>query len=186
MITLAVFFVDCSAAELSASNSSQSASCPPILNHKFTSLQGKKVNLCQYEGRVVLFVNTASFCGNTHQYEGLETLFNDLQAKGLTVVGFPANDFGGQEPGSDGEIEKFCRLTYGVKFPMMAKSHVVGPYANPLFAQLAKATQSEPEWNFHKYLVSADGKTILSFPASLLPEDTKFKQAIETLLSQRK
>jgi len=162
----------------------QSHSCPPVLNHKFTTLQGENANLCQYAGRVILFVNTASYCGNTHQYEGLEKLHHDLESKGLTVVGFPANDFAGQEPGTNKEIEKFCRLTYGVKFPMMAKSHVIGPETNPLFVQLVKATQIEPEWNFHKYLVSRDGKTILSFPAQLIPEDSKLQDAIENMLNK--
>jgi glutathione peroxidase len=172
------------AAEAGVIKPSASNSCPAVLNHKFTTLQGEKLNLCQFTGRVILFVNTASYCGNTHQYEGLETLYRELEPRGLTVVGFPANDFGGQEPGSDGEIAKFCKLTYGVKFPMMAKSHVVGPNTNPLFAQLSKTTESQPEWNFHKYLVGRDGKTILSFPAQLVPEDPQLKDAIEAMLNK--
>jgi glutathione peroxidase len=158
--------------------------CPKLLNHQLTSLQGQPVNLCQYSGRVVLFVNTASYCGNTPQYAGLEKLHEQLQARGLTVVGFPANDFGEQEPDSNAQIAKFCKLTYKVKFPMMEKSGVKRNNANPVFAQLIAATGDEPEWNFHKYLVSRDGKTVQSFPAGMQPNDPKILQAIEQLLAQ--
>jgi glutathione peroxidase len=161
-----------------------SAACPKLLDHRLISLQGDPVDLCQYSGRVVLFVNTASFCANTPQYAGLEKLYNEMQARGLTVVGFPANDFGEQEPGSNKEIAKFCKLTYNVKFPMMEKSGVKKDNANPVFAQLIATTGEAPEWNFHKYLVSRDGSTVQSFPAPLQPDDPKFLQAIELLLSQ--
>jgi len=161
-----------------------STSCPKLLDHHLTSLQENSVDLCQYSGRVVLFVNTASFCANTPQYAKLEKLYEDLQPRGLTVVGFPANDFGEQEPGDNKEIAKFCKLTYKVKFPMMEKSGVKKENANPVFKQLIAATGEAPEWNFHKYLVSRDGNTVLSFAALLQPDDPKFMQAIELLLAQ--
>jgi len=160
-----------------------SHACPDILDHRLTSLQEQPVDLCQYSGRVVLFVNTASFCANTPQYAGLEKLYSEMQSRGLTVVGFPANDFGEQEPGSNQEIAKFCKLTYNVKFPMMEKSGVRADNANPVFKQLIAATGVAPEWNFHKYLVGRDGKTIQSFAAFTQPDDPKLLKAIETQLA---
>jgi glutathione peroxidase len=182
VLTLSFVSLGSTAADVPKSTSAQF--CPAILNHRLTSLQEEQVDLCQFSGRVVLFVNTASYCGNTHQYGDLEKLYRELEPRGLSVIGFPANDFGGQEPKSNGEIAQFCRSTYGVKFPMMAKSHVVGSESNPVYVQLRAATHSQPEWNFHKYLVSRDGKTILSFPADLPPTDAKFRAAIESMLSQ--
>lgn len=160
------------------------AACPPLLNHRLTSLQEQPVNLCDYQGRVILFVNTASFCGNTPQYAGLEKLYAQMQSRGLTVIGFPANDFGEQEPGSNKEIAQFCKLTYNVKFPMMEKSGVRRENANPVFASLIARTGDAPEWNFHKYLVSRDSKTVLSFPARMQPDDPRLLVAIEELLAQ--
>ena len=160
------------------------ADCPALLNRRLTSLQGDPVDLCQYSGRVLLIVNTASYCGNTPQYAGLEKLYENMRERGLTVIGFPANDFGQQEPDSNAEIAKFCKLTYKVKFPMMAKSGVTQRNANPIFTQLIKATGDAPEWNFHKYLVSRDGKTVQSFAADMQPDDPKLMQAIERLLAQ--
>lgn len=160
------------------------ASCPALLNHRLTSLQEQPVDLCTYQGRVILFVNTASYCGNTPQYAALEKMYAQLESRGLTVIGFPANDFGEQEPGSNKEIAKFCKLTYNVKFPMMEKSGVLKQSANPVFAQLIAATGDAPEWNFHKYLVSRDGKSIQSFPAHMQPDDPKIMKAIEVLLAQ--
>ena len=157
--------------------------CPALLNHRLTSLQGDPVDLCQYSGRVVLMVNTASFCGNTPQYAALEKIYETMQARGVTVIGFPANDFGEQEPGSNTEIAKFCKLTYKVKFPMMAKSGVTRHNANPIFRQLIRATGDAPEWNFHKYLISRDGKTVQSFAADMQPDDPKLLQAIERLIA---
>jgi len=179
------FFTLCALVSLPAmADEHASAACPKLLDHRLTSLQEEPVDLCRYSGRVVLFVNTASFCGNTPQYAKLEKLYDELKPQGLTVVGFPANDFGEQEPGSNKEIAKFCKLTYNVKFPMMEKSGVKRENANPVFAQLIAATGVAPEWNFHKYLVSRDGYTVQSFPAQLQPDDPKFLQAIDTLLAQ--
>ena len=184
-IATITFFLACTMINLHAlADMPASASCPDLLNHRLTSLQGNPVNLCDYRGRVVLFVNTASYCANTPQYAKLEKLQEQLQAKGLTVIGFPANDFGEQEPGSNAEIAQFCKLTYNVKFPMMEKSGVKRENANPVFSQLIAMSGQAPEWNFHKYLVGRDGRTVMSFPAFMQPDDPGFTQAIDTMLSE--
>ena len=126
--------------------------CPQVLNFSFNRLQtGQPESLCQYRGKVVLIVNTASYCGYTHQHEGLEALYRKYRSRGLVVVGFPSNDFGGQEPGTNTEIAEFCRLTYGVEFPMFEKSSVTSIKTNPLYAELLARTGQTPKWNFHKY-----------------------------------
>jgi len=159
--------------------------CPVILNHRFQSLQDQKPqSLCQWQGKVLLVVNTASYCGFTSQYDGLEKLYARLRDRGLVVVGFPSNDFGDQEPGSDREIAEFCRLTYGVKFPMFAKTTVAGKDANPLYAQLAKATGTAPQWNFHKYLIDRSGQQVLSFGSRVKPEDRALLARIEEFLGK--
>lgn len=160
--------------------------CPTILNHRFQSLQDQKSqSLCQWQGKVLLVVNTASYCGFTSQYDGLERLYARLRERGLVVVGFPSNDFGDQEPGSDREIAEFCRLTYGVDFPMFAKTTVVGKHVNPLYAQLAKATGTEPQWNFHKYLIDRSGQRVLSFGSRVKPEDRALLARIEEFLGKQ-
>ncbi|HVY07686.1 MAG TPA: glutathione peroxidase [Burkholderiales bacterium] len=161
------------------------AACPDILNHQMNNLDGKPIDLCEFSGKVVLAVNTASYCGNTPQYKGLEALYQKYADKGLVVVGFPANDFGSQEPGSSKEIKDFCELTYGVKFPMVEKTSVVPGKANPVFAQLQKMTGEAPEWNFHKYLVSRDGKRAVSFSARTQPESAEVVKQIEALLAEK-
>ena len=136
------------------------AGCPAILQHTFPRLQDEKPqSLCQYSGKVVLVVNTASFCGFTPQYKGLEALDMKYRSRGLVVLGFPSNDFA-QESGSNKEIAEFCESTFGVKFPMFAKSSVRGTDANPLFRQLAQASGTTPKWNFYKYLIGRDGKVV--------------------------
>ncbi|HEX4986126.1 MAG TPA: glutathione peroxidase [Burkholderiales bacterium] len=161
------------------------AACPDVLNHKLNNLDGQPVNLCEYTGKVVLAVNTASYCGNTPQYKGLEALYSKYKDQGLVVVGFPANDFGAQEPGSSKEIKDFCELTYGVKFPMIEKTSVVPGKANPVFAKLEKMTGEAPEWNFHKYLISRDGKRAVSFSARTQPESADVVRQIEALLAEQ-
>ena len=157
--------------------------CPALLNYSFPGLQDEKPrSMCEYTGKVVLVVNTASFCGYTSQYEGLERLYDKYKARGLVVVGFPSNDFGNQEPGSNKEIADFCRLTYGVRFPMFARSTVVGRSANPLYRQLGDLTGERPRWNFHKYLIDRSGNSVKSFPSEVSPDNALLVATIERLL----
>ncbi len=159
------------------------AACPALLDYSFPNLQdGKPMALCQYSGKVLLVVNTASYCGYTGQYDGLEKLYARLKDKGLVVLGFPSNDFGEQEPGSEKEIADFCRLTYGVEFPMVGKTVVKGAAANPFYQQLAKLTSSQPAWNFHKYLIDRTGKQVFAFPSSTKPDDSELLKKIDELL----
>jgi glutathione peroxidase len=168
-----------------ASAPAVSAACPAILKHQFPRLQDDAPqNLCQYAGKVVLVVNTASFCGFTKQYEGLEAVYAKYQGRGFVVLGFPSNQFGEQEPGSAKEIADFCFNTYGVKFPMFAKTEVAGPKKNALYAELAKATQAEPKWNFNKYLIDRRGKVLAHYPSSVEPEGSTLVSAIEKALGQ--
>jgi glutathione peroxidase len=160
--------------------------CPEVLNYTFNRLQtGAPESLCQYRGKVVLIVNTASYCGYTHQYEGLEALYRKYKSRGLVVVGFPSNDFGGQEPGSNKEIAEFCRLTYGVEFPMFEKSSVASIKTNPLYAELLARTGESPKWNFHKYLVDREGKQVTSFGTRVEPDNGDLVGAVERMLAAK-
>ena len=162
------------------------AACPALLQQSFNRLQDEKPQaLCQYSGKVLLVVNTASYCGFTSQYQGLEALHARYAARGLVVLGFPSNDFGKQEPGSSSEIADFCFNTYGVRFPMFMKSSVVGQAANPLFASLARATGKPPAWNFHKYLIDRQGKPVASFASEVTPGDASLLATIEKALAQK-
>jgi len=161
------------------------AACPPLLDRALDDIHDKPRSLCEYAGKVVLAVNTASECGYTPQYEGLEALYRTYRGRGLVVLGFPSNDFGGQEPGSNKEIAAFCVNQYAIDFPMFAKSAVSGAAANPLFAELARATGAAPRWNFHKYLVARDGRRVQSFDTRVAPEDPALAAAIERLLAER-
>lgn len=160
-------------------------SCPALLNQNFKRLQDDAPqNLCQYAGKVILVVNSASKCGYTKQYEGLEALYAKYQPRGLVVLGFPSNDFGAQEPGDSKQIADFCYNTYGVKFPMFAKTSVKGEQANPFHAQLAKITGAEPKWNFHKYLIGRDGRVLSNYASKVTPEDKQLLADIEKALAQ--
>lgn len=158
------------------------ASCPEVLNVRLHNLNGEPVDLCAYTGQVVLVVNTASYCGFTPQYKALEALYRQYHARGLTVLGFPSNDFGNQEPGSNKEIAKFCKLTYGVEFPMMEKASITGKHPSAPYPALFRATGQEPQWNFHKYLISRDGRNIQSFASDIKPDSPYFTGALETML----
>ena len=150
------------------------AACPAVLQKTFRRLQDEAPqNLCQYAGKVVLVVNTASYCGFTSQYEGLEKLYAARSAQGLVVLGFPSNDFGKQEPGDSRQIADFCFNTYGVKFPMFEKSTLKGSDANPLFQELAKATGRTASWNFHKYLIDRNGRVMAHYPSDTTPDDPR-------------
>jgi glutathione peroxidase len=160
--------------------------CPPLLDAALPTLSDDKPEpICQYKGKVLLVVNTASQCGYTPQYEGLEKLYKRYRDRGLVVLGFPSNDFGGQEPGSNKEIAKFCQANYGVSFPMFTKTSVAKGEVNPFYAKLAKATGTAPGWNFHKYLVDRSGTRALSFGTKVEPSDQKLVKEIERLLAEK-
>src|ERR1041384_4208061 len=156
--------------------------CPALLDHKFANLMDEPVSLCQFSGKVLLIVNTASECGYTPQYDGLEKLYRRYREKGFVVLGFPSNDFGGQEPGSNKEIAQFCQVNYGITFPVFAKTAVVGKNVNPLFRELAAKTGQPPRWNFQKYLLDRTGEPVAAFESAVEPEDPRITSQIEKLL----
>jgi glutathione peroxidase len=158
----------------------------PVLDHTYRRLASEeKVNLRDaYAGKVLLVVNTASKCGFTPQYDALEALHAKYEARGFAVLGFPSNDFKGQEPGTEQQIQDFCRLTYGVKFPMFEKVHVVGEETTPLYRDLLAATGEAPGWNFHKYLVDRNGKVVASFGSRTTPDDPALVARLEALLAE--
>lgn len=160
------------------------AECPENLDFRFKTLAGTEtVHLCEeFAGKVVLLVNTASKCGYTPQYDGLEAIYEKYRERGFVVVGFPSNDFGRQEPGNAAEIQAFCRLTYGVRFPMMEKTGVREGVANALYVKLAEVTGEYPQWNFHKYLLDRDGRVVASFRSSTDPRDPQLVDTIERLV----
>ena len=165
------------------------ASCPELLNHEFPKLQDDTPqNLCMYKNSVILVVNTASFCGFTKQYEGLENLYKKYKTKGLVVLGFPSGNFRNQEYSSNKKIAEFCKNTYGVKFPMFAKSNVIDTgdtLANPLFKKLS-ALAEPPRWNFHKYLISREGAFHKSFSSFTSPTSKSVVREIEILLKSQR
>jgi len=159
--------------------------CPAVLQHSFPRLQDEAPqSLCQYAGRVVLVVNTASYCGFTPQYKGLEALHARYKDRGLVVLGFPSNDFK-QEKASNKEIAEFCESTFGVKFPMFGASSVRGEAANPLFKQLAAQSGTTPKWNFYKYLIARNGAVVGSWASTTRPDDKALVQEIEKQLLAR-
>ena len=166
-------------------SSSAESPCAPILDHKFANLMDEPVSLCQFRGKVVLIVNTASECGYTPQYDGLEKLYRRYRDQGFVVLGFPSNDFGGQEPGTNKQIKQFCELNYGITFPVFAKTTVAGPKTNPLFRDLAAKTGKAPRWNFHKYLLDKTGNPVAAFESAVTPEDKRITSQVEKLIAAR-
>ena len=161
--------------------------CPVLLQREMPRLQDEKPQaLCQYAGRVLLVVNTASYCGFTPQYEALETLSARYAARGLVVLGFPSNEFN-QEGGSNKEIAEFCENTFNVRFPMFSKTSLKPgkPDSNGLILELARRSGQAPQWNFHKYLVARDAGEVLSFASAVDPLSPPFTQQIERLLAGR-
>ena len=159
--------------------------CPPLLNHTLPRLQDEAPqSLCQYAGKVVLVVNTASYCGFTGQFKDLEALNAKYAARGLVVLGFPSNDFR-QEDADAKKTADVCFNTYGVKFPMFTTTPVRGTDAHPLFASLTKATGSAPSWNFNKYLIGRDGKALAHFGSLASPGSGSVTKAIEAALASR-
>ena len=161
------------------------AACPALLSHTFPRLQDEKPqSLCQFSGKVILVVNTASYCGFTAQYKGLESIYSKYKDRGLVVLGFPSNDFA-QEKSNNQDIAEFCESTFGVKFPMFTKTSVTGDSAVPFFKQLAQESGQRPRWNFYKYLIGRDGKLIDSYNSMTSPESKSVVQAIEKSLATK-
>jgi glutathione peroxidase len=162
--------------------------CSPLLDVAVRPLAGKEAKkLCdQFDGKVLLIVNTASKCGFTPQYEGLEAMHAKYAGQGFAVLGFPSNEFMGQEPGTEAEIKEFCTLTYGVKFPMFEKTTVKGDDASVLYKRLKEATGDAPGWNFHKYLVDRNGKVVKSYGSRTKPDDKDLVASVEKLLADPK
>ncbi|WP_174873310.1 glutathione peroxidase [Vogesella oryzae] len=158
-----------------------SAACPPLLDHRVPGLSGGSIDMCAYQGKAVVVVNTASHCGFTPQFKGLQTLWQNYRDKGLVVVGFPSDDFF-QELDQDQAVASFCQVNYGVSFPMASRVHVRGDEADPLFRQLAAASGDAPKWNFYKYVIAADGKTVTAFSPLTRPDSASFIKAVEAAL----
>ena len=158
------------------------AACSGLYNHQFTTLQGEKFNLCEHQDKVILVVNTASKCGFTPQFEKLEAMYKANKDKGLLVIGFPSNDFK-QELTSNKEIGDFCKMTYAVKFPMMAKSSVTGANVNPFYKELTDATKQAPMWNFYKYLILPKAKEISSYSSDVQPDSAEIMSKIKPFLN---
>ena len=163
---------------LAMTTTTVNAACPALYDHKITTLQGETLNLCDYQDKPILVVNTASKCGFTPQFEALESLYKKHKAQGLLVIGFPSNDFR-QDPGDNKAIGDFCKMTYGVQFPMAAKSSVTGANANPFYKQLAAKSGAAPQWNFYKYVIAPGGKEVTAFQSTVSPDSAdivgKFK-----------
>jgi glutathione peroxidase len=154
---------------------------PGVLSGTFTRLNGVRDDLSRYRGDVALVVNTATACGYTPQFAGLEALYRAHRADGFVVLGFPANDFAGQEPRSDKQIATFCKANYGVTFPMFSKTTVTGDGANPLFRRLTAAAGA-PEWNFNKYLVDRRGRVVARFGAGTEPDAAELRERLRKVL----
>jgi glutathione peroxidase len=155
-----------------------------VYGFEVKSIDGKDVPLSQYRGKVLLIVNTASECGYTPQYKGLEELYQEFKARGLEVLAFPSNDFGGQEPGANAEIKKFCERRYRTTFPLFAKIAVKGPKADPLYRWLTALPENggEVTWNFNKFLVDPSGKVVAHLDSSVEPTSAELRKRIEALL----
>ncbi len=189
LLFAAVFGLLVPAYAASAVAAENSKDVPPVLQFKTKSLDGKDVDLAQYKGKVLLIVNTASHCGFTPQYKGLEALHEKYSKDGLAVLGFPCNQFGRQEPGTPQQIQDFCTSKYKVSFDLFEKIDVNGKNRAPIYKWLtsAEATPADPGpvgWNFEKFLVGRDGKVIARFRSPVRPSDPKVVAAIETALEK--
>ncbi|MHC4975651.1 MAG: glutathione peroxidase [Planctomycetota bacterium] len=156
-----------------------------VLGYEMERLEGGTQKLEEYKGKVVLMVNTASKCGNTPQYEGLQAMYEEYGERGLVILGFPANNFGAQEPGTNFEIAQFCEKNYGVTFPMFAKISVKGDGIHPLYEHLTSMPEpigGEVRWNFQKYLVDREGNVVMKFDPGITPEDERLVDAVEGAL----
>ena len=181
-LATALLLAACAAPDASAT----SASATSAFDHEFAAIDGGKLSLGQFRGKVLLVVNTASFCGFTSQYEGLQKLWQTYEGKGLVVIGVPSNDFGEQEPNAEAEIKTFCQGAFGVTFPLAAKSQVSGPQAHPFYRWNASVlgAQSAPRWNFHKILIGRDGRPVATYESSVTPMSAKLVSVIERELAK--
>lgn len=166
---------------LGASVMANAAACPALYNHQYTTLQGQKINLCDYQDKPILVVNTASKCGFAPQFETLEGLYKKHKNQGLLIVGFPSNDFK-QELADNKAIGDFCKATYSVEFPMTPKSSVSGANANPFYKQLAEKSGQAPMWNFYKYVIVPGGKQVYAFESTVLPDSSEIVDKIKPYL----
>ena len=166
---------------------SAQTAAPTAYDHSFEAIDGGKLDLAQYRGKVLLVVNTASFCGYTPQYEELQQLWERYEAKGLVVIGVPSNDFGAQEPKAEAEIKEFCQGAFGITFPLSAKYQVAGSSAHPFYrwAVGALGPGAAPRWNFHKLLTARDGKAVAAYGSSVTPSSKQLIDAIERELAAR-
>ena len=162
---------------------------PSLHTLSATAIDGKTVNLADFRGKVLMIVNTASKCGFTPQYEGLEKLYETYKDRGFVVLGFPSNDFGGQEPGTNEEVVRFCKMNYGVSFPLFQKAEVKGEKKQPVFKFLTEdqteELQGEVRWNFEKFIISKDGSLRKRFRSMTKPTDESVTGAIEELLNEK-
>lgn len=174
--------------DVSAQNKNKGSSGMSAHDFEFTGIDGKPMPMTQFKGKVVLLVNTASQCGFTPQYADLEAVYKTYRDKGLVVLGVPSNDFGAQEPGTAAQIKDFCEVNFSIDFPLTDKQVVTGPNAHPLYQWIAKelGEGALPKWNFHKYLIGADGALVEVFPTPVKPTDTKVTKAIEAALQKAK
>jgi glutathione peroxidase len=157
--------------------------CPDLLNIKVKDINGQEVNLCKYQGKVLLIVNTASKCGFTCQYADLEKLYQKYHSQGFEILAFPSNDFLNQEPAADEQIKSFCSLNYNISFPLFAKIKVKGKEQSPLYAKLS-ALKGSPQWNFQKYLINREGKLIEKFAPITSPLSAKIEKSIKLELNK--
>lgn len=178
-------FLLLSAMVMLCSQSAIANECPSVLKFMKRKLNSQEtVNMCSaYSGKTLLIVNTASYCGFTPQFEGLEALYRDYKDKDFVVLGFPSHDFN-QEAKDEGKTAELCELTYGVKFPMFEPTSVKGENADPMYKMLKAATGKSPSWNFNKYLVNADGTTVIHYPSSTTPDNPKFVAALEKMIDK--
>ena len=168
---------------LAGFSASALATCPSLLDHDFKRLSGKAENLCRYQGKVILVVNTASRCGFTQQFESLQKIHDEYRAKGFVILGFPSSDFN-QELADNRQVADFCQLNYGVRFPMYEISAVSGARANTFYQSLTRISGQAPRWNFHKYLIARDGQTVLPMESRIEPDSREMRTKIEAMLAQ--
>ena len=164
------------------------AASPDIQSIPLKSIDGKDTSLKAYSGKVLLIVNVASKCGFTPQYEGLEALYKKYEGQGLVVLGFPSNDFGGQEPGDEAAIQQFCKVRFGVTFPLFTKLHTKGPEQHPLYAALTGPASPAPgpiKWNFNKFLIGRDGAIVKRYPSETEPDSAELAKDIESALAAK-